>query len=91
MPVFNLEVLTLGLLLMAAVLRSRPQEAAVPVINYPQLTRVLRAKGSLPVGVLFETPDNARTRLLTARDLGEVRVVKNGSTIERRTFPLGAR
>jgi len=30
MPFFNLELLTLGLLLMTAVLRSSPQEAAVP-------------------------------------------------------------
>jgi len=81
-------VLFLGVACMAAVLKSRPQEATVPVINYPQLTRVLRAKGSLPVGVLFKTPDNARTRMLTARDLGEVRVVSKGRTVERRTFPL---
>jgi hypothetical protein len=90
-------MLTLTLLLGAALvvslprLRLRPQEAAVPVINYPQLTRVLRAKGSLPVGELFKTPDNARTRLLTARELGEVRVISKGRTVERRTFPLGAR
>lgn len=83
--------LFLGTACMAAVLKSRPQEVAVPVINYPQLTRVLRAKGSLPVGELFKTPDNARTRLLAARDLGEVRVVSKGRTIERRTFPLRAR
>jgi hypothetical protein len=84
-------VLFLGAACLCAVLKSRPQETAVPVINYPQLTRVLRAKGPLPVGELFKTPDNARTRLLTARDEGEVRVVSKGRTIERRTFPLRAR
>ena len=80
--------LLLGTACFYAVLKSRPQEATVPTINYPQLTRVLRAKGSLPIGELRSTPDTVHHNWLEGRGLREIRVSRAGQTVERRVFPV---
>ena len=82
--------LFLGAAVLAAVLKSRPQEAAVPVINYPHLTRVLRAIECLPVGELRATPDTIHHHYLEINGLREIRVSWKGQTVERRTFPVQA-
>jgi len=96
MQLFNLEVLTLGLLLMAAVLRARPQE--VPVLTHTYAAQPTESwHPSVPATERFEyvtvipgfvksTPDTDHYARLEAMGLHEIRVSRAGQTIERRTF-----
>ena len=93
-------VLFLGAAVCAAVLKSRPQEAAVLTHTYAA-NPVESWHPSVPVQERFErvvmvpgfvksTPDTIHHQYLETNGLREIRVSRNGRTIERRTFPVQA-